>query len=122
MTLRVYKDEYSAAQIQYIISAFEVVEVSANVITISGDCAELGKVSSINKYMDESDVKKIFPDYLTTEEREYNTMVLAKDCLMEMQSAVDKMRKNGLITDPRFEALRKMSRDYYKIVMGLGAK
>lgn len=122
MTLRVYKDEYLPAQIQYIISAFEVVEVSANVITISGSLEELGKVSSINKYMDESDVKKIFPDYLTTEEREYNTMDLAKDCLMEMQSAVDKMMKNGLITDPRFSSLCKMSREYYKIVMGLGAK
>ena len=122
MTLRFYKDEYLPAQIQYIIAAFEVVEVSANVITISGDCAELGKVSSCNKYMKESDFKKIFPDYLTTEEREYNTMDIAKDCLMDMQSAVKKMMKNGLITDPRFEALRKMSREYYKIVMGLGAK
>ena len=118
MTLRVYKDEYLPAQIQYIMAAFEVVEVSANVIIIYGSLADLGKVSSINKYIDESDVKKIFPDYLTTEEREYNTMDIAKDCLMEMQSAVDKMMKNGLITDPRFVALCKMSRKYYKIVMG----
>ncbi len=118
MTLRVYKDEYLPAQIQYIIASFEVVEVSANVLTISGTYEELGKLSSCNKYMSEYDFKKIFPDYLTTEEREYNTMDLAKDCLMEMQSTVDKMIKNGLITDPRFEALCKMSREYYKIVMG----
>lgn len=122
MTLRVYKDEYSAAQIQYIIAAFEVVENSANVLTIYGTGVELGKVASINKYMSDSDVKKIFPDYLTTEEREYNTMDLAKDCLMEMHDTLSKMVKNGLITDPRYKALHKMSREYYQIVMGLGAK
>lgn len=118
MTLRVYKDEYLPAQIQYIREAFVVEEESANVITIYGTGMELGKVASINKYMSESDVKKIFPGYLTTEEREYNTMDLAKDCLMEMQDTLSKMVKKGLITDPRYEALRKMSREYYKIVKG----
>ena len=121
MTLRVYKDEYQGTQIDYLRKAFEVVDESAKVMVISGTESELEKVQAC-MYFGEADFKAVFPDYLTTREREYNTMDLAKDCLMEMYSTVNKMIENGLITDPRLEALRKMSREYYKIVMGLGAK
>ena len=115
MTLRVYKDEYQGTQIDYLRKAFEVVDESANVLTISGTEAELEKVQAC-MFFGEADFKAVFPDYLTTEEREYNTMDLAKDCLNVMYSTVLEIREKGLINDPRFEALRAASRDLYNLI------
>lgn len=115
MTLRVFKNEYQGTQIDYLRKAFEVVDESANVLTISGTEAELEKVQTC-MFFGEADFKAVFPDYLTTEEREYNTMDLAKDCLNVMYSTVLEIREKGLINDPRFEALRAASRDLYNLI------
>ena len=113
LTHRVYKDEYTSSQIDYLRNAFSVVDESPRVLSISGEESDLDKVMSC-MYTGEAEFKAVFPDFLTTEDRKNNTMDLAKKCLDEMQDALLKMIDKGLVTDPLFDVLHAAERALYK--------
>lgn len=113
MTHRVYKDEYSGAQIQYMRNAFVVVEESTRVLTISGEETDLDKVMSC-QHTGEAEFKAVFPDFLTTEDRKNNTMDLAKECFTVMQDTLLKMIDKGLVSDPLFDTIHAAERALMK--------
>lgn len=113
LTHRVYKDEYSDAQIKYFRNAFDVVDESPRVLTISGEESDLDKVMSC-MHTGEDEFKAVFPDFLTTEDRKNNTMDLAKSCFAVMQDTLLKMIDKGLISDPLFDTLHAAERALYK--------
>ena len=113
MTHRVYKDEYSGAQIQYLRNAFVVVEESTRVLTISGEESDLDKVMSC-MHTGEAEFKAVFPDFLTLEDRKNNTMDLAKECFTVMQDTLLKMIDKGLVSDPLFDTIHVAERALMK--------
>ena len=113
MTHRVYKDEYSDAQIQFFRKSFCVVDESPKVLSISGEESDLDKVMSC-MHTGEAEFKAVFPDFLTTEDRKNNTMALAKDCFTVIQDTLLKMIDKGLITDPLFDVLHAAERAMMK--------
>ncbi|MCM1165187.1 MAG: hypothetical protein NC311_11750 [Muribaculaceae bacterium] len=68
-TLRIYKNEYQPAQINYIKGVSEVLEESDKVITIKGDETMLNKIQSAMFLSDER-FKEVFPEYVTVAERQ----------------------------------------------------
>lgn len=113
MTHRVYKDEYSGAQIQYLRNSFVVVDESTRVLTISGEESDLDKVMSC-MHTGEAEFKAVFPDFLTLEDRKNNTMDLAKDCFTVMQDTLLKMIDKGLVSDPLFDTIHAAERALMK--------
>ena len=118
MTLRVYKDEYTSSQIDYLRNAFSVVDESPRILSISGEESDLDKVMSC-MHTGEAEFKAVFPDYLTTEDRKNNTMDLAKDCFTVMQDTLLQMIDKGLISDPLFDTLHAAERALYKQIYNL---
>lgn len=68
-SLRIYKNEYQPAQLNYIKGVFKVIEESENIITITGDEVLLHKVMSAIFLTDER-FKEVFPEYVTVAERQ----------------------------------------------------
>lgn len=68
-TLRIYKNEYQPAQLNYIKGAFEVLDESDKVITIKSDETMLYRVQSA-MFLDDERFKEVFPEYVTVAERQ----------------------------------------------------
>ena len=106
MSLRVYKDEYSENQLRYIRNNFEVFTESANFIIISGSESRLDDLMSLMFSTDEN-FKKLFPDYLTEEERIENTKKEIHHLADEFQKSLLQIINNG-IAGAEFVELRKI--------------
>jgi hypothetical protein len=105
-TLVVYKDEYSESQMKYLMERFYFISETEKAVTIQGEEKELENVM-MACYSSDEQFKKLFPEYLTEEERKETTSKLYDDCKRDIQDYLLKMINEGA-TDEKFKKLREM--------------
>lgn len=108
LTLRVYKEEYNDNQLSFLSGLFEVVDETANVLTISGTQGELELVME-NAFTNDEKFKVAFPEYLTEEERKENTKREFDEITMQIGRALCRTFKTGDINSP----IARKYRDFF---------
>lgn len=94
LTCRLYKDEYNEAQLNYIHKTYKMYEESPSVLTIEGTPEELRKAAGAI-YLSDEEFKKIFPEYLTLEERQEYTAKKLKDLKLHIAGVLCQIIENG---------------------------
>lgn len=114
--LRIYKNEYQPAQLNYIKGIFNVIEESKNIITITGDEVQLHKVMSAMLLTDER-FKEVFPEYVTVAERQAITRKELEALKDTIATTLCKCIRDGVTDNDLFWEMR----DFYlnKIVSKL---
>ena len=107
-SLRIYKNEYQPAQLNYIKGVFNVVEESDNTITIIGDEINLNKVMSAI-FVTDNDFKAIFPEYVTVAERRAITRKELNNLKDQIATTLCRCIRDGVTDDDFFTELR----DFY---------
>lgn len=108
VTLRIYKAEYNEFQLRYIREHYEVLDETDNVLTIAGEQHELENIME-NCFASDEKFKESFPEYLTKEERELQTLEELNAIKSQMATVLCKAIKNDC-TDS--ELFRKMQNIY----------
>lgn len=106
LTLRVYKEEYNDNQLQFLSELFEVVDETANVLTIAGALEELELVMK-SVFTSDEEFKKTFPEYITEEERKENTEREFNELTKQIGIALCRVVKSGDIHNPIVSKYRK---------------
>ena len=102
------KNEYQPAQLNYIKGVFNVVEESANTITIIGDEINLNKVMSAI-FVTDNNFKAIFPEYVTVAERRAITRKELNNLKDQIATTLCRCIRDGVTDDDFFTELR----DFY---------
>lgn len=105
-SLRIYKNEYQPAQLNYITGIFNVIEESANTITIVGDETNLNKVMSAI-FVNDNDFKAIFPEYVTVAERRAIARKKLNNLKMQIAETLCDCIRDGATDDIFFTELRE---------------
>lgn len=105
-SLRIYKNEYQPAQLNYIKGIFNVVEESEN--TITGDEVQLHKVMSAMLLNDER-FKEVFPEYVTVAERQAITRKELEALKDTIATTLCKCIRDGVTDNDLFWEMR----DFY---------
>lgn len=108
LTCRLYKDEYNEAQLNYIHKTYKIYEESPSVLTVEGTPEELRKAAGAI-YLSDEEFKKIFPEYLTLEERKAYTAERLKDLERHIAGVLCQIIENGDRESEEFWAYR----DFY---------
>lgn len=107
-SLRIYKNEYQPAQLNYITGIFNVIEESENNITITGDEVQLHKVMSAIFLTDER-FKEVFPEYVTVAERQAITRKELEALKDTIATTLCKCIRDGVTDNDLFWEMR----DFY---------
>ena len=109
LSLRIFKNEYTANQLRYIHTHFHVLEHSDSVLTIGGSADDLDKVMSL-MYSSDDKFKSVFPDFLTEDERKENNISLLKSLDSHLKDVLIEMGINGRVLDDVYEIVESFSK------------
>lgn len=107
-SLRIYKNEYQAAHINFIKGVFEVVEESEKTLTIVGDETMLEKAQS-GMFTTDEQFKAIFPEYVTIAERQAITRKELEALKDQIATTLCRCIRDGVADGVMFNKMR----DFY---------